>query len=148
MTRALDEAKLRRAVEERVARDFQTLNPAAQQRYRAALRAQMRDAQRGPSLNVAADAADVGVALLAMTSVVLVAIALGLLAAAMLGGVALAVIIGARRREGQDHALPQEAGGLGAERVMALHLAAMAQSRRAYYLHESAAGAQQSQRIV
>jgi hypothetical protein len=145
----MDEAALRRAVEARVARDFQTLTPAAQERYRAALRAQMRAAPCGAPADPSTAAGGLGIALLAVATVALVAVALGVVAAAVLGVVGLAVMAGARREEGAAATpISGAPGAMASERVMAMHLAAMAQSRRAYYLDESAAGAQQSRRVV
>jgi hypothetical protein len=147
----MDEAALRRAVEARVARDFQTLNPAAQQRYRAALRAQMRAVRHDAPAEPGSAYGGSGIALLAVATVALVAVAIGVIGAMVLGLVALAVIAGSRSEDAAADPVAGGPGALAAERVMEMHLAAMAQSRRAYYLDESAAGAarpQRSRRVV
>jgi hypothetical protein len=152
MGQAFDEQAMRRAVEERVARDYRALTPAAQERYRAALRASVRAAKMGRPATGDAEAisaGDLGIGALATIGVGLISITVGPMAGVVLGGAALTAMAAARRADEDGDALAAAASGdLTLEKALELHLAAMAQSRRAYYLAENPAGSQSARRTV
>jgi hypothetical protein len=152
MSSVLDDQAMRRAIEERVARDFGSLTPAAKQRYRAALRAGLRRAQAERSEGseaISAFGGEVGFGALAALGVGLVAMTIGPMAGMVLGGTALTAFAAARKgEEDADAVLAGANAALDIERALELHLAAMAQSRRAYYLAENPGGRQTARRSV
>jgi hypothetical protein len=150
MGHAFDDQAMRRAVEERVARDYRSLTPAAQERYRAALRASVRAAKAAQAGDApVVGAGDLGIGALATIGVGLISITVGPMAGVVLGGAALTAMAAARRAEEDGDALAAAASGdLTVEKALELHLAAMAQSRRAYYLAENPAGEQTARRSV
>lgn len=150
MSGVLDDQAMRRAIEERVARDFHSLNPAARQRYRAALRAGLRRArEERPDSGAAASGVDVGFGALAAIGVGLVAMTIGPMAGVVFGGTALTAMAAARKGEEDADALfADSSGAAGVEKALELHLAAMAESRRSYYLAENPGGAQTARRSV